>query len=101
MAALLCGAKGRFIMLVSLSNRRDVLAGAGEVHFREELGAVRLGGALHPSQHMGAAGVVIRQSVGNGIVHGAIAPEQLSKVPAPGVNVRVWIGEMALGKRNL
>src|SRR5438094_605524 len=90
-----------FILLAPSAHGFDVVPGSQEIHFREELSAVRPRGALHPAPHMGATGVVVGKRVRDWVINLSIAPEQLCEVPASRVNVRIRVCEVPLGKASL
>ena len=70
-----------------MEDGEHVGAGAGKLDVVEEGGAVGGGGAGLPFEDVAAAGVVIGEGEGGGIVGGAIAAEGVAQVPGPGKNI--------------
>ena len=61
----------------------DVIARCGKADLLDKRLAIRFGGAGFPSQYVAAAGVVLREGVGERLIRAAVFGKRLVQVPCP------------------
>lgn len=80
-ASVFLGRENGLVMLVTAQHDLHITFCSGKTNLPDEGGAVRRGAALLPFENVAAAGVVIGQGVGQGIVGVGISFDELLQIP--------------------